>query len=35
MQMSGFSFQIYLTVVNNMHVMKSELIWDSNKKKYI
>lgn len=30
--MTGFSFQIDLSVVNKMHVLKNDLLWDSNKR---
>lgn len=32
-QMNGFSFQTDLSVVNMMHILKNELLWDSNKRK--
>lgn len=31
-QMTGVSFQIDLSVVNKMHMLKNELLWDSNKR---
>lgn len=31
-QMTGFSFQTDLSVVNKIHMLKNELLWDSNKR---